>query len=449
MTISAFFTLPDPELTQESSVDPMGIQVIWTHYGQQIFDEKLTTVANDLRAFSLNLFHQHLLLRLQMEHAEVWQQARITFNKWNTDLNVKTGLLIFLEDLVTWIFHEQYKIDPTAHRYTGILGMNKANRLAAGNNRIQLIASKGAGLLKNQINLGTTGRYKGPMMKMGFFNRAFEVRETPDGVWPKVHQLLKDWDAAEKLEDRLITFLCQEVLVAGRQADYPRKDLDAIKNSPYWKPLSDGYLDCFGKASQHTALKDFWKSQLGLDKGAAWALYEVVSTESESRLSYHDVMAQALSNEQLTAAEKLKIQNILELEPFLSHSEYLLRFLAQRDVKKLADHLEDLKTLREVINNSGNFSLSGVSVALSSLHAVMINAKDFEAWIKGILSYHDKIMNARGGNAWLTLGANDVVQHHFSPSLHHRDIVKYLEEKPWFHTYYIETLRSIQGGLNA
>lgn len=445
-----FFTLPDPELTQESSVDPMGIQVIWTHYGQQVFDEKLTTVANDLRAFSLNLFHQHLLLRLQMEQAETWQIAREKHSEWRTDLDVKTGLLMFLEDLVTWIFHEQYKLDPTAFHYTGILGMSKANRLAAGNTRIILSASKRAGLLKNQINLGTTGRYKGPMMKMGFFNRAFEVRETPDGVWPKVHLLMEDWDDAKELEKQLITFLCLEVLLAGRQADFPRKDLDAIKNSRYWKPLAEGYLACFGKASQHAALKDFWKSQLGLDQGAAWALYQALETNPPTTNTYHaSIFELAIQTPDLPTSEKQKLENIRDIEPFLSHSEYLLRFLAQRDVKKLSDHQVALSDLRNAINSAAKFTEEALPSAMVELRAVMCNERGFTDWVNGVLKYHERLLLARGGNAWLSLGNKGVIQHHFSPNLHYKTVADYLKHQPWFHTYYLETLRSIQGGLNA
>ncbi len=101
-----FFTLPDPDITQESSLDPMGMQVIWTHYGQAIFQDKLTTVANNLRAFTFNLFHAHLINRLFQEHPEELASAKEQFTNWKTEVDIKTGLLIFLEDLVTWIFYD-------------------------------------------------------------------------------------------------------------------------------------------------------------------------------------------------------------------------------------------------------------------------------------------------------------------------------------------------------
>ena len=64
--VKEFFTIPDPELSQESSVDPMGLQAIWTHYGQAIFDQRITTIANDLRIFTINLFHNYLLRQEEM-----------------------------------------------------------------------------------------------------------------------------------------------------------------------------------------------------------------------------------------------------------------------------------------------------------------------------------------------------------------------------------------------
>ncbi len=51
--MKGFFTLPDLELSQESSVDPLGMQIIWTKYGQDIFGEKINTIANDLLRYFL------------------------------------------------------------------------------------------------------------------------------------------------------------------------------------------------------------------------------------------------------------------------------------------------------------------------------------------------------------------------------------------------------------
>jgi hypothetical protein len=56
--MKALFTIPDPTLTQESSVDPLGLQVIWVSLGQAIFGDRLTTIANNPRIFTFNLMHK-------------------------------------------------------------------------------------------------------------------------------------------------------------------------------------------------------------------------------------------------------------------------------------------------------------------------------------------------------------------------------------------------------
>ena len=75
MKWSNIFTIPDPSIVQEGSVDPLGMQVIWTHFGQKIFANKLTTVATDIRNYSVNLLHLHVLDRLKNEHSDLYEKA--------------------------------------------------------------------------------------------------------------------------------------------------------------------------------------------------------------------------------------------------------------------------------------------------------------------------------------------------------------------------------------
>lgn len=158
-----FFTLPDPDLSQESSVDPMGLQVIWTTYGQDIFGEKLTTIANDLRVFTFNLFHNHLINRLYQDHTEELQEAKAYYKTWQTEVDVKAGLLMFIEDMVTHVFYNKIGNDSNIEKL-GILGITKARTLynSYEHDKIFLAANKRMGVLKNQLNLGMTGNIQRP-----------------------------------------------------------------------------------------------------------------------------------------------------------------------------------------------------------------------------------------------------------------------------------------------
>ena len=93
------FTIPDTDLTQESSVDPLGLQAIWVSMGQDIFGDKLTTIANDLRIFTFNLVHNHIIHRLCREYPEQINQVKSKYKNWHTDFDVNMGLIIFWEDV--------------------------------------------------------------------------------------------------------------------------------------------------------------------------------------------------------------------------------------------------------------------------------------------------------------------------------------------------------------
>ena len=61
MKWSNIFTIPDKNLISDGSVDPMGMQMIWTYFGQLIFHNKLTTVSTDVRNYSINLYWKNQL----------------------------------------------------------------------------------------------------------------------------------------------------------------------------------------------------------------------------------------------------------------------------------------------------------------------------------------------------------------------------------------------------
>jgi hypothetical protein len=448
-----FFTIPDPDLSQESSVDPMGLQVIWTQYGQDIFGEKLTTIANDLRVFTFNLFHNHLINRLYTEYSEDLQQAKEYYKNWSTDLDAKTGLLIFLEDLVTWTFYEaKNKGNNPSVNVLGILGMSKARiaETSANGKPIILNANKRLGLLKNQLNLGMTGRYKGPMIKMGFFNRAFEIKDSQNPDWEKVNILINNWPEAKTLQDNILKLIVHD-LFPPLKKDHPQISRDDLKSTKYWKKIYEGYLTCFGSEKPVKEIRMFWKDKLGLMSGAPAALYKEISTLKEGEfIEHYTIFTNSLKHVKSEAGELNKLESVLNVEPFLSHCEYLLRYLSQNGIKRIEDHSKDLQLLRDEIKSSANFNLSLAPDQLKKLFAVMIADGPLETWIVSTLKYHKEVMTKRGGNAWIDFDKEGNLKHYFAPSLNDglNTIPKYLNEKPWWHTYYLETLRSINKGLN-
>jgi hypothetical protein len=440
-----FFTIPDPDLTQESSVDPMGLQVIWTAYGQEIFNDKLTTIANDLRVFTFNLFHNHLINRLFQDYTEEIQEAKNYYKLWQTESDIKTGLLVFLEDLVTHVF---YNNEDSSVDSLGILGMSKARILynSKGQDEIFVTANKRLGLLKNQINLGMTGRYKGPMMNMQFFDRSFAYLPK---TWEQVNRFMNKWHDAMELQDNLVK-LITKYLFESPKRDYPFLSIQEVKSNRLWKPLSEGYLKCFGSGKLPKDIREYWKDRLGLNAGAPKALFSEIGKLPEGlNFSYQEVFINARKQLANEPTELAKVDIILEIEPFLSHSEYLLRYLAQMGIKSIKDEEKGLEKLRKEIIASANFPLANAQSRTKSLFNAMMAQGSTVEWIKGILEYHRKVLEQRGGHVWIELDENSNIKHYFAPSLpeHLNTIAKYLVERPWWHTYYLATLRSIYQGL--
>lgn len=54
MYIEKFLTEYDDSLTGELNVDPLGQLVIWSSWGQDIFHSRITSIANDVRQYTLN-----------------------------------------------------------------------------------------------------------------------------------------------------------------------------------------------------------------------------------------------------------------------------------------------------------------------------------------------------------------------------------------------------------
>ncbi len=443
-----FFTLPDPDLSQESSVDPMGLQVIWTTYGQDIFGEKLTTIANDLRVFTFNLFHNHLINRLYQDHTEELQEAKAYYKTWQTEVDVKAGLLMFIEDMVTHVFYNKIGNDSNIEKL-GILGITKARTLynSYEHDKIFLAANKRMGVLKNQLNLGMTGRYKGPMMNMQFFDRTFTYIPK---TWDQVNKFMVKWADAMELEENIIELITRYLFQSGKK-EYPQLSFQELKSNKLWKPISEGYLKCFGSRKLPKEIREYWKDRIGLTSGAPEALFKEMSLRDPNEyINHQQIFLNAkkhLSNE---PTELKKVNEILALEPFLSHTEFLLRYIAQPNIKKFKDEERNLELLRIEIDTANQFSLVNVNPRLMELHLVMQNTKTLYDWLTGILSYHKKIMTLRGGNIWIEIDEKNNFKHYFAPALSEKlsTIPKYLKERPWWHTYYLETLSSIQSGLN-
>ncbi len=64
--LDGILTEYDETISSELNVDPLGLLVIWSCYGQDIFRRRISSISNDVRNFTLNLFN-HAVIRSLIE----------------------------------------------------------------------------------------------------------------------------------------------------------------------------------------------------------------------------------------------------------------------------------------------------------------------------------------------------------------------------------------------
>lgn len=69
MYIDKFLTEYDESLTGEMNIDPLGQQVIWSSWGQDLFHGRITSIANDVRQYTLNLLHHSVIRKIMLDDA--------------------------------------------------------------------------------------------------------------------------------------------------------------------------------------------------------------------------------------------------------------------------------------------------------------------------------------------------------------------------------------------
>jgi hypothetical protein len=414
--------------------------------GQDIFGDKLTTIANDLRIFTFNLIHNHIIYRLYNEYPEQINLVKSKYKQWQTDFDVKAGLIIFLEDLVSHVFYQKYQ-DTDNARGLGILGINKARQVYQSKviNSIEIEASKNKGLLTRQISLGMLGRYKGPMMSMQFFDRTLGY-DLQKKTWEHAERFIHKWTSVMELEKNILAIINNH-LFQSKNKDFPKITVQEIKSSRYWKAIQEHYVACFGEKKLPVAIRNFWKDKMNLNSGAQAALLQTLQLkEVDSAYLLYRKAADLLKKEPL---ELEKINKILAIEPFLSHTEYLIRYLSQAGIKNIKDESENIEKMRTAIRQAARFDSSYLTGRLKEMFTVFIHDKPMQEWIAGIIQYHIKIMKMRGGNAWLEIDEKGLFKHQFSIPLNGNitTVDDYLKNQPWLHTYYFESLKLVSSYL--
>lgn len=460
MELRTFVTEYDENLSGDSYIDPLGLLVVWSAFGEQIFHNRVNSISNDVRNYTLNLLN-HALIR------DLIDDDSVTLNKWleadigdKHSLSFRQACLVYLENLFTYALVSagpEEKVDTS-----GILGNTKARgRLEEYVDPVLVLSHrKVAHLLVRQLGLGVSGRYKTPFMEIGFFDANYHYHlPTSASLWDKAYLLFEQSQPLGRLYREAKSHLAALLKNCTLKSQVPLT-LTLSKVPPSLVQAYRHTLASQARAGAET--RDFWLELTGLDQGAAGALMKVLDShaeqETEAQLSKQVLFTQAREHCD-KQQEAMNITHILALEPMLAESDLLFRLALHRrnqsagDIEKLwrdlgrdvhtlprtAAHLQSVPSVQAV--------LKGTAVQRFNKILTTATSQTFVEQLRGLLSYHAGVMRSRGQYPWAELTADNRVKVHART-----ETLPGMEDRPpghWVNSYYIPQFRNLVAGFRG
>lgn len=448
MQLKSLFTEYDESIEANAYRDPMGLQIIWSAVGQNIFGRNITSISSDMRNFVINLFNHWIVrnLTVGMDRIELSNIHKEHYS----DVSLKTGLIIFLENLLIYIL--------TAGNGTvdsgGLLGkMNAQNRLSKVDGALETIeisVDQDDAILVRQISLGVNGRYKTPFMEADLIDKYYNY-DLYDTVWQEVSGLFASDDYRQLAAD-LKSLI--KGLFAGQQHQAPPKV--KIQDIPNVERIKKNYVRCFGSRGNigTAAFQNFWRSRLKLNDGAAGMLYDCAKKMiHDDDITVQRVVSDVYDSSLPESSDRRKIEDIIKLEPFLVSISYLFQLICAKEVETnddlhmalkdqgqknfLADLKEKARIAEQVIERIDGYS------KLRLRHLTKIDFDTLSQCVAGIQIYQSDVMTQRGNNAWFTISGNKIRHNVREYS------IKSVELKEWENGYYVDSMISLCKGLEG
>lgn len=464
IALSDLLTEFDDRIGSELNLDPLGLLVIWSAYGQKIFRNRISSISNDVRNYTLNLFN-HWVTKVLVEDDAVLAGKGLLNDKayagrGKDSTAFKQACMIYLENVFAFAM-----VEAQAHvsvETAGVLGISKARRLweeTQGNPRLLFSPDARAHVLVRQNALGVSGRYKTPMVEMGFFDGGYDYAlPASRPQWQKAQaQLFAQGKPLARLQALVHEHLAELLADVRRKPELNFTELPvALKQALVAAFRSPAWVGAYAR--------DFWLGVTELDQGAPGALYEALKQEwlpdgQTLERQTEQVFALAAERVPLAADERDKLKRVQVLEPFLAELDLLLGVMLSAKSKSLAEVLAGWKSLDRDGNTLPRLAkpiegdaemraqVSGTAAERLTELLALARANSVQEQVERLLRYHEKVMEARGQSPWLRLlnGNQLKVDVRIRP-------LPAKQDRPvgaWVHHYYVPQFRHLLSGMRG
>lgn len=456
MKLNGFLTEYDDSLSGDSFIDPLGQLVIWSAYGQQIFRNRVNSVSNDVRNFTLNLLH-HGVIRSLIQDGDFEVSPTLAGALGPKEsLRFIHACLIHLENVFTYAMVNQPEKDgiDTIGILGGSVARAKLSDDTIGRNPQLIFTDKQDGqLLVRQLGLGVSGRYKTPFVEMGFFDQGYGyIGEASKERWDEFEALLARSELLHNCYTETKKYLIGLTGSSGRVQVPLVQPLSEIPEE-----LTQAYRNAFTTGTKVGAeTRDFWLSVTGLNEGAAGALLQVMQkrlASSESgesnteKLKPELVVEDAVRALNPNDAERKKLTNIQLIEPLLAEVDLLFTVARSKKVQPLSEIRNKWLALSrsdstlphcvEMIRNNPEVLEGFRGTGRSRLEKLLDvgRLETLDEQFKALLEYHAAVMKQRGQLRWVETFRDQEVHNHGRttplPTAQNRPF------GTWVNTYYL------------
>ncbi|KLV07163.1 hypothetical protein ABT56_06345 [Photobacterium aquae] len=460
MFIKQFFTEFDDTLTQSLNIDPLGMTMIWSRLGQDIFHNRVSSISNDVRNYTLNLLHHYVIKRVVEAQTDLSRCLQAVYGHTDT-LAFKQACLIYLENLFVFSMLEAEEQQQVSVQTQGILGTSKARLLISSGTLtkpLKFTREQSGQLLVRQLTLGVSGRYKTPFTEMLFFDKEYRYHQSQSAVlWEKATNFFEQNEELNGLANALFEHL-QEVIKQ-----------DAKVPEILWQDVSKSIKQAYAQQFATPAVvgkqsKAFWLNVTELDQNAAGSLYEIINTRTDETGSAQPFFEQAIENEN-NAFEKQKLVDICHVEPLLAECELLFSVLMSQRVQTEEEVYQRYLGLERNVNSIIHLArdlqhnidikskFSGVAkkryealLALAQLDNTDSQA-NMTLLVDALLKYHRAIMNQRGQSPWVERDSQGDYRCHIK--LRTLPTAAQRPYKTWFNRYYLDQFSQLIRGLEG
>lgn|GEM_PF-800459 len=434
MRLDSIITEYDDSLSGDSFIDPLGQLVIWSAYGQQVFRNRVNSVSNDVRNFTLNLLHHGVVRSLLLDEEVQVSDALASEVGPKESLPFIHACLIHLENIFTYSM--VYRPEDAGIDTLGILGGSKGRAVledeeSHGNPQLIFTDKPSGQLLVRQLGLGVSGRYKTPFVEMGFFDQSYRYfSPTARERWSKFDELVSASDSLNRCFAEARRHLVNLVSSAQTKPQVPPR-INFLEIS---SDLKNAYRTAFSTGAKvGSETREFWLSVTGLNEGAAGSLLRVMEKRlsqfrsddvAPEKLDPQSIVREAVRSFDDGGAERQKLLNIQLIEPLLAEVDLLFQVARYKKVQTVAEIrdrwerlgradttlqscAETIATYPEVLTvlqGTGRYRLDKIR-DLARLDTV-------EQQLEALLHYHATVMKQRGQLRWVELTRNGEVHNH-------------------------------------